>query len=91
MMILYGSLPNALRPLIAAVLRATGEERKAHSVLSAGWKDTHDLWGLNVRLGRYREKFLAAMREAGVQALLCPGGTLPAIPHGTSKPATLKH
>ncbi len=76
--------PAVARPALARALRALGEERLADVLgyvreLSAG--DYHELV---VRAHRFRERVLASMVDAGLDAVICAVHPLPALRHGGS-------
>jgi Asp-tRNA(Asn)/Glu-tRNA(Gln) amidotransferase A subunit family amidase len=77
-------LPNWLRPAVAGVLRASGKPRMADLCLYATGKSAYELWLQNAEALVYREAYVAAMRAAGIDIILCPGYGLPATPHGAS-------
>jgi len=77
-------LPNWLRPAIAGVLRASGKPRMADLCLYATGKSAYELWLKTAEARVYREAYIAAMRAAGIDIILCPGFGLPATPHGAS-------
>jgi fatty acid amide hydrolase len=78
------SLGSSSRALIARLLRAAGEDRKAFFLGSGGQTEVIDYYKLVVELGKYRQLFAAAFKAEGLDCLLLPGGTLPALPHGHS-------
>jgi len=77
-------LPNWVRPAAAAVLRASGETRKAALVLAARQKSAYEYWQVAVARDKLKERFLDRWRKAGFDVLLCPANGLPALPHGHS-------
>ena len=81
-------LPNMVRSALASALRAVGQYRPAAILQVTGTKSEFEHNQYVVRLKAYTAKFVAAMAAAGVGALLCPGGTLTALPHGGSKDLT---
>jgi fatty acid amide hydrolase len=76
--------PAVARPALARALRAMREERLADVLgyvreLSAG-----DYQELVVRAHRFRERVLASMVDAGLDAVICAVHPLPALRHGGS-------
>lgn len=78
-------MPNALRPVVGAVMNVAGQPRLARALRTVCRPDDAHLVALTVRLARYRERFAEAMRTAGVDVLLCPPCGVPAFLHGTTK------
>ncbi len=76
--------PPVARPALARALSAMGQERLADVLgyvreLSAG--EYHELV---VRAHRFRERVLASMVDAGLDAVICAVHPLPALRHGGS-------
>jgi len=78
------SMPNVLRPPIAAVLRLAGLRRMADLTLHVGGKDAYQHWETVADRNEWRRELLVRWQAAGLDAVLCPGLALPAFPHGTS-------
>jgi Asp-tRNA(Asn)/Glu-tRNA(Gln) amidotransferase A subunit family amidase len=81
-------LPNPVRSAVASVLRFVGQTRPAAILSVTGTKTEFEHNKYVVRLKAYMAKFVAAMEAGGITALLCPGATLTALPHGASKDLT---
>eukprot|EP00041_Stephanoeca_diplocostata_P024889 m.641157 g.641157 ORF g.641157 m.641157 type:complete len:630 (-) comp22626_c0_seq13:1303-3192(-) len=81
----YATIPNAVRPLLATLLRWLGQPRASKIVRAAGKKTAYQYWQSVAQLNRYRRAFVAKMNADGIDAILLPGGTLPAVPHHASK------
>jgi Asp-tRNA(Asn)/Glu-tRNA(Gln) amidotransferase A subunit family amidase len=77
-------IPNWVRPVAAAGLRAAGETRKALLVEAAREKSAYEFWQVTVERDKLKELFLDRWRQVGVDVLLCPANGLPALPHGQS-------
>lgn len=78
------NLPGAARSALAAGLRVAGDRRAADLVTWLGERTTTGYWELTRRARAYRLRLLGAMRDAGLDALLCPAHATPAMPHGLS-------
>jgi fatty acid amide hydrolase len=76
------TLPTAARAAIAAAMRLRGDRRAADLVTWLGERTTTGYWELTRRARAYRLRLLGAMRDAGLDALLCPAHATPALPHG---------
>ncbi len=85
----FGTLPLGLRKIAATLARTLGQENMALMLGTMGAKSAAELWRLTDRLRTYRLELLAAMEQAGVDALLGPVMATPAFPHGASKNFTL--
>ena len=84
------TLPNWLRPPLAAMLRGVaGEARKARLVRAANGKSTHAYWQVITQAQALRERFLARFQAAKLDALLCPvplpHGPEPAVPRPAAR------
>jgi fatty acid amide hydrolase len=79
-------LRNSLVWLHATIL---GNERVAHVLKAGKSRDAYEFWNIARDVQKYRYLFVASMEEQGLDALLCPGGTLPALPHGESSHLSL--
>jgi len=79
------NLPNCLRPTVGRLLTLLGEDRLGNVVRGTGPKSCHEFWQLIAEQKEYTKKFIAQWREAGIDALVCPGNALPALNHGYSK------
>lgn len=80
-MLRLGSMPNWLRPLIGAFLRATGRELEAHLLASAVSRSADGFWQLSHEVAKFRDQFIARMQAEKIDAILCPPHALPAMPH----------
>ncbi|MEX0730641.1 MAG: amidase family protein [Aquisalimonadaceae bacterium] len=78
-------LPVALRPLLAALLRAGGQRDLSRLVRHTGPRNTSAYWDLVAEARAWRQRFLTAMKHAGVDVLLSPPHALPALIHGASE------
>jgi fatty acid amide hydrolase len=88
-LMLLGSIPKAVRPLIAAFFTALGRKSDGLALRAAGpWPD-EKLTVLAEEVVRYRERFIAAMDAAGVDVVLCPPYGLPALVHGAGDELTV--
>jgi fatty acid amide hydrolase len=83
------TMPEPARRLLARVMRAAGEGRTAELLEVVGEKTVTEAWKLVADARAYRLRFLEAMRDAGVDVLLCPPHATPAVPHGASPEFTL--
>ena len=77
-------LPDAVKPLVAAALRAAGQRRLAGGVGSGQHRSAGEYWRLVRERNRWRSVFLAAMDAAGIEAIVCPPHTIPAHRHGAT-------
>ncbi|GBG31674.1 Glutamyl-tRNAGln amidotransferase subunit A, mitochondrial [Hondaea fermentalgiana] len=82
---MIANAPTWLRKAVAPVLRRAGEPRKAFGFEISRRRTVMEYWELTKEVEKYRADFCALMKDQGVDALICPGGALPALPHGVSK------
>lgn len=75
-------MPNPMRPLVATAMRLGGQARLAHTMRTGGNRDVVDLVR---RRDAYRASFASAMRDGGVDVILCPPSSVPAFRHGSTK------
>jgi len=73
-----------LRPVLGAGLTIAGQRRLSHLIRTTGVRAQEELRALIDRRDAYIKRFDAAMTRAGVDALLCPPNSLPALKHGAS-------
>jgi fatty acid amide hydrolase len=83
------SLPNRLRPLVARIMAAQGQEHLAFLIRAVGPRSAADYWDLVDARTAYRAAYVEAMATGGSEgqgfdALICPPFALPALTHGTS-------
>ncbi len=76
--------PGAVRPALARVLRASGNDRLADVLDYIRSVDAGDYHDMVLRANRFRERVLQSMDEAGVDAVICAVHPLPALRHGGS-------
>ncbi len=81
-------IPRTVRPLVAATMTVVGRPHAALAVRAAGpWPADH-FRVLDSEVRGYRERFLASLDAAGVDALVCPPHALAALTHGTGDDLT---
>ncbi len=80
-----GSTPNALRPIVAAMMEGRGQRYLAQMIRSMGSRSAAEYWKLVEARTAYRASFLEAMDRGRFDALLCPPFALPALTHGSSE------
>lgn len=78
------SLPNFLRPALAALLRLFGQPFAAFILLNTRPCSTNQYSQLAGECYQYRVRFLQALDKGGYDAIICPPHALPAFPHGRS-------
>jgi len=76
--------PRAMRPLVSALLSRAGQATAAWIVRHGGARPAHEYWALVARCDAFRNRFLTAMEDAGVDVLLCPPYATAAPPHGAT-------
>jgi len=84
-MLAMAKLPGFIRPYLGRILQLFGQRRASEIVQAAGAKTTYNYWDWCAEASAYSRKFMDAMREANVDALLMPAHALPAYPHGAAK------
>ena len=78
------TIPRFLRPVIAALLRASGQKEKAQVVANSGAKSTAEYWRLTEEVNDLRYAVSMAMANQGLDALLCPPFGTVAPQHGAT-------
>ncbi|MGD8398327.1 MAG: amidase family protein, partial [Anaerolineae bacterium] len=83
-----GSMPNFMRPLVARLMAAQGQEHLAFLISNMGPRSTEDYWDLVDARTAYRARYVEAMASGGstgqgFDAILCPPYALPALIHGS--------
>ena len=77
-------LPRAGRAPVVGTLRLLGQRRLADAIAALGRRSVRRYWELVGERVAYRERFLAAMDAAGLDAIVCPPNASPAFTHGAS-------
>lgn len=77
--------PAALKPLIATLMRAGGQEYGAWQLMQVGTRSAADYWRMVEARTRYRARFLEQMNAQRLDALLCPPFGLPAPLHESTE------
>ncbi len=77
-------LPAAARPLIASLMRASGQQRTAHTVEILRPASAERYWQLCLARTVYRARFLTQLDAGRYDAILCPPHALPAMLHGAT-------
>jgi fatty acid amide hydrolase len=76
------SMPNALIPVMARIMSATGQKRLSEMLRNAKRQSASGLLDtLGERLS-YEARFITAMDAGNYDALLCPAMPMPAVLHG---------
>lgn len=78
-------IPRPARLTLARALRLTGEPRVARLLEGMGAKPVERFWQLVGALRAWRLAAEDAMEREGLDVLLCPAMTTPAVPHGLGK------
>ncbi|MEX1042126.1 MAG: amidase family protein [Pirellulaceae bacterium] len=76
--------PRWLRPMMARVLRARGEEKLAELFLASGPRSADSLWQATHRAQAFTWDYLDKLEAASLDFLLCPPHGLTAYPAGWS-------
>lgn len=82
-------MPGPLKAVVGKVLAARGEKRLAKLFGVLGEKPVADYWSLTDRRTQLRRREFDMWNELGLDAVLCPPHTIPAMPLGTSGDLTL--
>ncbi len=78
-------LPRRALGALAAAVSTMGQRRIGRFLRGLGVKSVSELWRLTAELRAVRAGIERALREAGVDVLLCPAHATPALPHGASR------
>jgi fatty acid amide hydrolase len=79
------SVPDALKPALAAVLSAAGQRRFAQTIMASQRLSTRRFWRLSAERDRWEHRFLAELGEGGFEAIICPPHAIAAMRHGDSR------
>ncbi len=82
---LMARMPNFLRGVATAFVASQGEQRLERLLAAVNPKTVTDYWALIAERNSYRQEMLAAWEHAGIDAVLCPAHTTPALRHGQSR------
>jgi fatty acid amide hydrolase len=83
-LIALSRVPSPVRPFVAALARALGQNGLAHVAASIGGRSAADYWRLVTEADRYRDRFATLMRDERLDAVISPPHALPALTHGAS-------
>jgi len=83
-LIALSRVPPRIRPLIARLARAVGQEGLARVAASIGGRSAADYWRLVAEAAGYRQGFANLMRDQRLDAIISPPHALPALTHGAS-------
>ena len=88
------TMSSWMRPVLGAGLMVAGQRRLSHLIRTTGVRTAEETQALIARRDAYRARFETAVGAAGIDVLLCPPNTLPALTHGASAdlgPASLSY
>ena len=77
-------VPVPLLPLLKALLRVSGRRKLVEVIDCFGRYSADDYWAACERQIDYRARWLGALDERGVDAVLSPAAGLPAVKHGAT-------
>ena len=84
-LLMLAGMPNAARPLVAAMLRLQGQRTLARTMAIPGRANKTRVAALVDRRDQYRQRFASTMQAAAVDVLICPPCSTPAFRHGTTR------
>ena len=76
--------PRWLRGLANVPLRWAGQQRTAFLLAAIGRRNTDAYWQLSAVRANYAEQFFGRWSAAGLDVLICPPHSLPALKHGST-------
>ncbi|MHA1943802.1 MAG: amidase [Candidatus Thorarchaeota archaeon] len=79
-------IPQPLRRLVTWNMKRTGQERLAEIVSVLRPCSAEEYWRLLERRNIYRERFLQALDNDSIEAIICPTYATVAPPHGLTQP-----
>jgi fatty acid amide hydrolase len=83
---LLSLIPNFLRPAISFVLKHfLNDPRKADLNLVVGERSVYEAWQNIAELKKYRQHWVDTLKTFQLDGIVCPGGALPALRHGSFK------
>ena len=77
-------IPTAVKSLLCPVLRVAGQKRPADLMAVAGAKSAYDFWQCVADRKEIQQAWMQAIADADLDVIICPGGALPAYPHGAA-------
>lgn len=80
-MLQVSAMPAFARRGLAALMRASGQNRTAQIISSLSDGSALNYFELTQAVNDYRRRFLAALDAAGCDAIICPPLATPAVPH----------
>ena len=83
-LITLSRVPPPLRPPLAGLARALGQDGLAHVAANIGGRSAASYWRLVAEADRYRMRFADLMRDQRLDAIIGPPHALPALTHGAS-------
>lgn len=78
-------IPPAVRPVVAKIMEARGQNYLAGVIRSARPCSAEDYWASVEARNEYRAAFTHTLDEGGFDAVICPPVALPAFTHGSSE------
>ena len=78
------SMPNAIIPLVASLMKATGQLRLSSMLSNAKRQSARGLMNILGDRLAYENRFLAGLNARDYHVILCPAMPLPAFRHGDS-------
>jgi fatty acid amide hydrolase len=82
MLLRIGKLPGVLRPAALGAAKVAGQTRLSRGVRDSATQSAADYWRLTAERNEWRRRFLAAMDEKRLDAIVCPPHSVPAMRHG---------
>ncbi|XP_064632497.1 fatty-acid amide hydrolase 1-like [Lineus longissimus] len=77
-------IPALIRKSLAAIVRPFSPFAAEMLTVGLKLKSVHDYWTLCAHIDEYKEEFTKDWKDAGLDAVICPGFVVPALPHGCS-------
>mmetsp|Transcript_5917 Transcript_5917/g.9187 ORF Transcript_5917/g.9187 Transcript_5917/m.9187 type:complete len:599 (+) Transcript_5917:126-1922(+) len=78
------NIPTFLRPFLAKIMDFTGQNRIGGLVREARPRSTYDYWSQNATMKLQKKALIKKWEELKLDAVVCPPGGVPAMPHGMS-------
>ncbi len=82
-------MPGPVKAMVSKLLGARGERRLAKLFAVLGQKPVADFWALTDRRTQLRRREFDTWNDLGLDAVICPPHSMPAMPLGTSGDLTL--
>lgn len=82
---LTAGLPNVVRKIAASYMASQGEQRIERMLNEVHERSVSEYWAIAARRAQLRLEMIRAWDRAGLDAVICPAHSTPALRHGQSR------